>query len=147
MTGFMLGSWQNIVYYRWSLWNSNIRWELCMISSSQTQYTHMRRFWEILLPSWCQGLCHLLEQLVVPSNCYGLPWCRFQSLQSLSNFTFTRETRYAPGIYLNVHFKLFMHVSQRSPEAVPMYPMWGVHWDSWPIPIKWSSANDSAAQV
>ena len=39
-----------------------------------------------------------------------------------------------------------MHVSQRSSEAVQMYPSHGVHWDSLPIHIKWSSANDSAAQ-
>ncbi len=33
-------------------------------------------------------------------------------------------------VFPDVYFKLFMHVSQRSPEAVPMYPSHGVHWDS-----------------
>ena len=66
-----------------------------------------------LMPG-CVSSAGTAKQLVFPDVDFS-PYS-----ESLINFTFIRETRYAPGIYLNVHFKLLMHVSQRSPEAVPM---------------------------
>ena len=50
-TGFMLGSRLKMGHCMLSSQNCNIRRELCMLSSSQTQWTHMRRTWEISLPS------------------------------------------------------------------------------------------------
>ena len=149
MTGFMLGSRLKIGHYRLSSQNGNIRRELCMLSSSQTQWTHV---YETVLGSrycyqagarvcvicwnslWCQAT--------------DLPWCLLHSLQFISNICIYKRnmlcTLYLPR---RVYFKLFMHVSQWSLAAVPMYPSHGAHWDTLPIPIKWSSANDSAAQV
>ena len=66
---------------------------------------------------------------------------------SSQNSNIPRELYIHTVFAFSVYFKLFIHVSQWSLAAVPMYPSHGAHWDTLSMPIKWSSANDSAAQV
>ena len=130
--------------------NSNIRKELCMHLSSWAQWTHIIRPTCEILNNCYQAGARICVICWNSSWCQttDLPRCRCQSLRFISNIVFTRDTCYAHWICISVLFLTVCACVPMVPGSCPNVPLtYGAHWDTLPIPIKWSLANDSAAQL